>query len=187
MFLRASRYRADDREPEPEPEVTNMEQRRLTDQQREELLADLRAGQMSQTAIARKHGISTGTITRYAKRVQRETGVGPADIRAEQTARAVEARRKENDAKHAELVQHLREDVELYRRTTKLLVQRRLESEVNRTPTSDPEMRAARNAATILGIVADKYKLFRDLERPQGEEESRSLLSELVEGLRELA
>lgn len=74
----------------------------LTDQLRTDLIADIKAGELSRNAIARKHKVSPSTVTKYAAQ---------ADIAApfdrSKTAAATHARQVDNTARRAALIDRL--------------------------------------------------------------------------------
>jgi transposase-like protein len=159
--------------------------KRLTDAQREALIADIIAGELSTHAICKKHDLSSGTVAKYVKRYAPDRSVS----RRGQTAAALDQKRLDDERRHAELVEALRTDADFYRRVAKTVLTRSLTSqEANGTgPAADWQFVGTRNLAIIVGIMTDKYRSLREMQTPHGVEGGRALMEEIAESLREFA
>jgi len=164
--------------------------RRLSAEEKAALLSALREGTQTQTALAKQFGISKGTLSRYVRKLEAEEGVQAADVRMAVTARATETKRMEDDRKHLELLDGLRDDAVAYRGYTKAMTNQLLgDMAVARSAGGpmplDREGRLIRNLATIMAITIDKYRIVRDMSQARGVEEGASLLEQLVGGLKD--
>lgn len=155
--------------------------KRLPDDKRAAILADVEADDRSAGQIARDHGVSTTTVRAIAK----EAGIENAFAR-ENTKRATAAKQVDLAARRVELKALLLEDA-FWLRT-----KARGKATVNAMDPKSGEIvirkiRAqsgdVRNYYAALGIAVDKFRNLDSLDVENGTAHAQSMLGKLAEGL----
>lgn len=129
------------------------------------ILADIHAGQLSRNAIAKKHGVGAGTVTRLA-----QEAAGPTAFDRSKTKKATAAAVADNAAERAG-------------QSTRMLVLTGLAMDrlAETLPTASPMV-----AATAFGILADKHLAFEAHDAVgTGVEDAKTLITGLFDSLRE--
>ena len=156
---------------------------RLTAAQRAAIIADLDKYELSQGAIAKKHGVTQSAVSKIAKAHNPNASMDAVA----KTREATEARRAADEAKHADFTDKLLDDAITTRRVLMSIIMDDVQARVNGTNSPDPQGTKARNYATVLGIQTDKYRSMRELQVPHGVEDNKSLLAEMMDDIRRRA
>jgi hypothetical protein len=158
--------------------------RRLTEIKRRAILRDIREGQLSRNAVARKHEVAAGTVTKIAH----SAGIFDAFDRS-RTMRATEAAQIDAAAERARLRDLLLADA--HRLRAMLWEPCRLhnfggkDNTYNSVDLPEPDFKGKRELMTSVGIAVDK--IVRLDAKDDGIEAAAGLISKLVGGLRDEA
>jgi len=152
----------------------------LADDIRAAILDDIRAGKLSARAIAKHHGVAPSTVSKLAA----DSGVAGAFERA-QTVKATAARKADTDAKLAEQLAEMIDDVGRLRARIwgpyDQVASGREGAEVVTLPM--PPLRDVQAGYTSIGIILDKYWKRQDRTAGGGHDELREVLRNLGRSL----
>jgi transposase-like protein len=149
---------------------------RLSDQAREAITADIRAGALSRNAIARKHEVSPSLVTKLA----REAGQ-PEAFERQRTAKAVAAAQVDAKALRAALVADLYADAQRFRARswepyTQIVTG---PSGPELVTTKLPPLREQQAAYTALAIAIDKAMKIEAATTGDGAEQGKTMIGDL--------
>lgn len=156
---------------------------RLTDQQRAAIVVDIQAATMGRNAIARKHRVGLGTVSKIA----RDAGLHNAFDRS-QTAQATSDRQADMAARRLEIAESLLDDIEdikaqFFDAYTWVGSSK---DGVVKTTLPRPDATALRNLATSVAVLVDKHLALVRHDAGQNHEGAKTMLGALADGLREL-
>jgi transposase-like protein len=149
---------------------------RLSDDARDEIIADICTGAMSRNAIARKHGVSPSLVTKLA----RESGNSGAFDR-KPTAEAVKAAAVDAKALRARLIADLYADAQRFRERswaeyTQIVTG---PSGVELVTTKLPPLRDQQAGYTALAICLDKALKLESINTGDGAEQGKTMIGDL--------
>jgi hypothetical protein len=160
--------------------------RPLADDVRAAILADIRAGQLSARAIAKRHGVAASTISKLAK----DAGVVDAFERT-QTQKATRAVEIDNRARRAIIATELLNDVAHLRERawSPYTVAMGTAMGVEKVTLDLPPLGEVRSAYTAIGIVLDKHLALDRHDNSGGADvaDAVSMLTNLASGIRRIA
>ncbi|WP_242890783.1 hypothetical protein [Actinomadura litoris] len=151
---------------------------RIDDATRAKVLKAIKAGKLSRNAIARKHGVSVGTVTNIAK----AAGLTSAFDRSNgKTARATQARKFDALAARAKLLVDLYGDAQRFRERawspyTQIVVGQMGPELVT---TKLPPIRDQQAAYTALAIALDKALKIEEVNTGDGAEQGKTMVGDL--------
>lgn len=151
---------------------------RIDDETRAKILKDIKARKLSRNAIARKHGVSVGTVTNIAK----AAGLTSAFDRSNhKTARATQAAKFDAEAARAQLVVDLYADAQRFRRRAwdpyTQIVSGPAGAEL--VTTKLPPLRDQQAAYTALAIAVDKAMKLEAADTGDGAKEGKTMIGDL--------
>lgn len=153
----------------------------IDDAIRAAILEDIRAGQLGNRAIAKKHGVSPGTVTN----IKNSAGEHDAFERS-QTKKATHARQADAAAIIAEQRLGLAEDIAKLRKRAwepyQVVVGSPAGPEI--VTLDQPPLGEVRSAYTSIGIIIDKHMALDRHSSGDGLDEAVSMLGALAEGIR---
>jgi hypothetical protein len=147
---------------------------------REAILTDVRAGDLSRNAIARKHGVANATVTKLAKDAH---VVGAFD--RTNTEKGMRARAFDAKVARAELIERLYGDAERFRLRAWEPYTQVVASVMGPAfvTTKLPPLRDQQAAFTSLGIAIDKAIKLEDVDNDQGAAAGRTMVNDLFGAL----
>lgn len=160
--------------------------RPLADDIRAAILTDIRAGQLSARAIAKRHGVAASTISKLAK----DAGVVDAFERAH-TEKATRARVADDRARRAEEATAFLDDVARLRARAwqPYTVVVGTAQGAQKVTLDLPPLGEVRSAYTAMGIALDKHLALdrHDNTGGAGVTDAVSMLTNLADGIRRIA
>lgn len=152
---------------------------RIPDDKRAAIIADIKSGSLANREIARKHGVSSGSITNIAK----QAGIEGAFERS-QTENATRAVVADNRSRRAQLASDLLDDAEKFRARAwgSYSYYERGQFGPELVTLEKPPLKEAKEAYVAIGIALDKHVV---LERHDATDPGTmgSLLGTLLDGL----
>lgn len=156
----------------------------LPPKKRDEILADIQAGEKGRNEIARDHGVSTSTVTGIAK----DAGITDAFDRTA-TEKATRAREVDCKALREQLKLDMLLDAQRLRQRAwapyQVVVSTPQGAEV--VTLTEPPLNEVRAAYTAVGIAIDKSLVLERHDSGSGTDGAKSMLDALAEGIRRFA
>jgi hypothetical protein len=140
---------------------------------------DIRARELSRNAIARKHKVSGGAVTKIAKALELELGASPFDRSASE--KAVKAAQVDAKAKRSQLMHDLYDDAQRFRTRAwepyTQVITGPLGPEF--VTTQYPPLRDQQAAYTSIGIAIDKATKLETIDDDGGAASGRTMVNDL--------
>ncbi|MBO2461167.1 helix-turn-helix domain-containing protein [Actinomadura violacea] len=151
---------------------------RIDDETRAKILKAIKAGKLSRNAIARKYGVSVGTVTNIAKAANLTSAF---DRSKSKTARATQARKFDALAARAKLLVDLYGDAQRFRERAwspyTQIVTGPLGTEL--VTTKLPPIRDQQAAYTAMAIALDKALKIESVNTGDGAEQGKTMIGDL--------